>query len=161
MRRREERKEERKDMTELERRIERCAGLERAGRGFMDYLNYGENVRSAEIPFEEPVPGCKYNIIEAKGFVVIPLNDSLRKEFLSKTREYLLNISYQLFDGTGRKVSLNVVSVSNWERTIQESDGNISTSMEIHTHNTKFRTFMSRNQITPNVMRLLKCLCIG
>ena len=58
LRRREERKEERKDMTELERRIERHTGLERAGRGFMEYLNYGENVRIAEIPFEEPVPGC-------------------------------------------------------------------------------------------------------
>ena len=116
MRRREERREERKDMTELERRIERHAGLERAGKGFMDYLNYGENVRIAEIPFEEPVPGCKYNITRAKGFVVIPLNDGILKEFLLKTREYLFNISYQIFDGTGRKVSLNVVSVSNWER---------------------------------------------
>ena len=56
MRRREERKEERKDMTELERRIERHAGLERAGRGFMDYLNYGENVRTAEIHLMNPDP---------------------------------------------------------------------------------------------------------
>ena len=145
-------------MTERERRIEHHAGLERAGRGFMDYLNYGENVRTAEIPFNEPVPGYKYNITRAKGFVVIPLNEGILKEFLLKTREYLLNISYQLFfDGIGRKISLNVVSVSNWERRIEEPDGSISKSDEIHTHNTKFRTFMSRNQITPNVMRLLKC----
>ena len=61
-------------MTELERRIERHARLERAERGCIDYLNYGENVRTAEIPFNEPRPGCKYNIIRAKGFVVIPLN---------------------------------------------------------------------------------------
>ena len=60
LRRREERKEERKDMTERERRIERHAGLERAVRSFMDYLNYGENVRTAEIPFNEPRPGCKF-----------------------------------------------------------------------------------------------------
>ena len=134
-------------MTELERRIERHAGLERAGRRFMDYLNYGENVRTAEIPFEEPAPGCKYNVTRAKGFVVIPLNERDLSEFLLKIREYLMEISYQLFDGTGRKISLNVVTVSNWERLIEEPDGRISTSIEIHTHNTKFRTFISRNQI--------------
>jgi len=158
MRRREERKEDRKDMTELERRIENHTGLERAGRSFMDYLNYGKNVRSAEIPFNEPIPGCKYNITKAKGFVVILLNKSILKEFLLKTREYLLNISYQLFDGTGRKVSLNIVSVSQWERSIQESDGSFSTNMEVHTHNTKFRTFMSRNQITTKCDEVIEML---
>ena len=79
-------------------------GLRGLEGGFMDYLNYGQNVRTAEIPFNEPVPGCKYNITRAKGFVVIPLNDGILKEFLLKTREYLLNISYQLFDGTGGRL---------------------------------------------------------
>ena len=45
--RRRQRREERRGMSDLERRIEGQQDLDRAGRNFMDFLNHGENVRQA------------------------------------------------------------------------------------------------------------------
>ena len=145
--RRRERREERKGMSELERRIENHRNLDRAGLGFMDFLNHGDDIRHSDFPFTEPAPGCKYNVSVNGGNVIIPMKYTDLKEFLLKTRDYLYDIAYQLFDRTGRKVSLNILSVSKWARVIHEHDGKSIESIETHTHNTKFRTYISRNQI--------------
>ena len=110
--RRRQRREERKDMTDLERRIENQGNLDRAGRGFMDYLNYGDNTRTSDIPFVESVPECKYNVGMTWGNIIIPLNETSMSEFLKKSREYLYNIGHQLFDGIGKRISMNLISVS-------------------------------------------------
>ena len=156
--RRRQRREERKDMTDLERLFEKQGNLGRACRGFMDYLNYGENERTTEIPFQEPVPGCKYNITTSMGSIIISLKETTMSNFLKKSQEYLNNIAHQLFDGIGKRISMNLISVSEWTRTIHEGDGNISYEIEVHTHNTKFRSFISRNQIEEKIEEIISML---
>src|SRR5690606_25354774 len=66
--------------------------------------------------------------------------------------------SHQLFDGIGKRISLNLTSVCQMERYTQTEDGSTQTDIEIHTHNTKFESFMSKNQINEkcdNVVRML------
>jgi len=113
----------------------------------MDFLNYGDNVRQSDIPFNELAPGCKYNIGKAWGNVIIPLKEAVLSEFLSKARDYLYNVAYQLFDGIGKRISLNLISVSQWDRVVHNDDGGVFFEIEVHAHNTKYRSFMSRNQI--------------
>ena len=78
-------------MTDLERRIENQGNLDRAGRGFMDYLNYGDNTRTSDIPFVEPVPGCNVGMTWRN--IIIPLKETSMSNFLKKSREYLHNIA--------------------------------------------------------------------
>ena len=110
----------------------------------MEYLSQEEDVRLSEIPFTEPVQGCKYNIGDSLGYVIIPLNEQILTDFLLKSYEYLLNVAKQLYDGIGKRISLNLLSVSQWSRTVEGFEGDAEL-IEIHTHNTKFRSFMSRN----------------
>jgi len=76
-------------MTDLDKRIENQRNIDRIGLGLMDFLNYGDNIRQSDIPFNEPVPGCKYNIGKAWGNVIIPLKEAVMSEFLNKARDYL------------------------------------------------------------------------
>ena len=78
--------------------------------------------------------------------------------FLNKTREHLTNVAHQLFDGIGKRISLNLMSVCQMERLAHTEDGGTQSEIEIHTHNTKFESFISRNQINEkcdNVVRML------
>ena len=88
----------------------------------MDYLNYGDNTRTSDIPFVEPVPGCKYNVGMTWGNIIIPLKKTSMSNFLTKSRDYLDNIGH-LFDGIGKRISLNLISVSQWSRIIHGDNG--------------------------------------
>ena len=75
------------------------------------------------------------------------------RDFLLKSYEYLTNVAEQLYDGIGKRISLNLLSVSQWSRIVEEHE-----DIEIHTHNTKFRSFMSRNQIKEKCDEVIKML---
>jgi len=57
-----QKREARKARSDIEKRTEKYASLQTKGVEFMEYLYQGEDVRLSEIPFTEPVQGCKYNI---------------------------------------------------------------------------------------------------
>ena len=68
------------------------------------------------------------------------------------------NVTHQLFDGIGKRISLNLMSVCQMDRLVHTEDGVTQSEIEIHTHNTKFESFISRNQINEkcdNVVRML------
>ena len=92
------------------------------------------------------------------GNIIIPLKETSMGEFLKKSQEYVHNIAVQLFDGIGKRISMNLISVSEWTRTIHEDNGSISEETEVHTHNTKFRSFISRNQIEEKSEEIMKML---
>ena len=150
------RKEARKARSDTEKRTEKYASLQRKGIEFKDFLDEGEDVRVSDIPFTEPAPGCKYNIGESTGYVIIPLTEQLMKDFLIKSYEYLMNVAEQLYDGIGKRISLNLMSVSLWSRIMEGEEG--SELLETHTHNTKFRSFISRNQIKEKCDEVIKML---
>ena len=67
-----QRREARKARSDIEKRVEKHDSLQSKGVEFMEYLYQGEGVRLSDIPFTEPVQGCKYNIGDSLGNVIIP-----------------------------------------------------------------------------------------
>ena len=111
------------------------------------YVTIGCQVLHEGIPsFVSIVAGCKYNVGMTWGNIIIPLKETSMSNFLTKSRDYLYNIGH-LFDGIGKRISLNLISVSQWSRIIHGDNERVSYEIEVHTHNTKYKSFMSRNQI--------------
>ena len=55
--------------------------------------------------------------------MIIPLREKFLGGFLNKTREHLTNVAHQLFDGIGKRISLNLMSVCHMERLVHTEDG--------------------------------------
>ena len=117
--------------------------LKKAGKDISEHLEHGEDKRVSFFVFQEPAPGCKYDIGAVKGHVIVPLDQTDLSVFLTKIHEYVYLILGQLFDNINRMINFNIVSVSDWLQF--DSDG-ISTVIP-RSESTKYYNLSARNQL--------------
>lgn len=117
--------------------------LKKAGRDIREHLEHGENKRESFFRFEEPVPGCKYNIGEARGDIIIPLDQADLSEHLAEIHRCVYLTVEQLFDNINKTLDIHVISLTEWLHS--DSDGRLTVIP--NTQRSKTYTVSARNQI--------------
>ena len=129
-----------------------------------------EPIRNSHVfNFVEPIPGCRYDIGESHGYVLIPYpeQDDTRSNsemfrdstipdpsqegilpeeiFLDDVHEYTYKISEQLFDNLKGKIDIQITTIEKWIKLLPGSE----VEKVDYIHNTNFFGINARNNIFP------------
>ena len=90
---------------------EKLNKLIQEGHNIREFLEHGEDKSEVFFDFKEPVPGCKYNIGKAKGFIAIPMQQKDFRLFLSDLEKYSYYVIEQLYDQINKTLDVDVQAV--------------------------------------------------
>jgi len=153
-------KEKRQKRTEEENKKAKATSFEKLKRDLLEEARREPQRNSSIFNFNEPTPGCRYDIGENHGYVLIPIDnlaevigphaigDTLYGDLI---HEYTYSIAEQLFDNLGGKLDIQVITVEQYQffaNEIEMAFGHAPEYVTTHyIHNTKFFTITARNDI--------------
>ena len=178
----EKRKEERKikrmirQLGETDRKI-KAASFGRLKGELLQQIER-EPYRNSSFDFNEPTPGCHFDIGESRGYVLVPIpiperhieeekgmEDTVDMErdaeprlnleqFLEFVHETTYNISEQLFDNLDKVLEIQVITVTQWV----VIGGDEPITNQDYIHNTKYQQITARNNIFPACDAIIEAL---